>query len=343
MRYIGCKTKLLENIEKVIDENVEEADIFCDIFSGTGTVGEYFKNRYSIISNDYLYFSYVIQRAKIANNGTPLFKKFVSKYEISPIEYLMKINLSKCKYSNDRLFIKNNYSDFCGRNYLSANNAEIIDLWRLKIEEWRNENILSDDEYFYLVACVVETVPYYSNISGTYGAFLKTWDRRALKPIELVQITVNNNHGDNVCYNVNSDELIKNISGDILYIDPPYNERQYLPNYHLLETVARYDYPNIKGVTGMREYSSQKSLWCLKKSAVSCLENMIKNANFKHIILSYNTDGIMSVDEIETILKKYALKGSFKLYYVDYNRFKSRTLVNTSKLHELLFYIKKYE
>ena len=68
-----------------------------------------------------------------------------------------------------------------------------------------------------------------------------------------------NNFKDNECYNENANTLIKKIKGDILYLDPPYNSRQYLPNYHLLETVAKYDNPKIKGKTGIREYKSEKS------------------------------------------------------------------------------------
>jgi adenine-specific DNA-methyltransferase len=52
-----------------------------------------------------------------------------------------------------------------------------------------------------------------------------------------------------------------------MYADPPYNAREYLPNYHVLETIARYDYPVIKGITGMREYDKQKSVFCKKNNS----------------------------------------------------------------------------
>ena len=339
MRYIGSKRQLLSKIESVILDNQCKGNILCDIFAGTGSVGEFFKSNYQIISNDFLYFSYCIQRAKIGNNGIPKFSRFIKKYKKNPLDVLD--NISTIEVDPSKLFIKNNYSDFGGRNYLSTKNAEQIDKWRISIDNWFKQGDLNEDEYYYLVACVVETVPFYSNISGTYGAFLKTWDRRALKPIKLVRLEVLSNNKENTCYNENGDELIKKIKGDILYIDPPYNERQYLPNYHLLETVAKYDYPTIKGVTGIREYKSQKSAWCNAKTALSSLDAMVKNAKFKYIILSYNTDGIMKEQDIINTMKKYSKNNECKVYRFPYIRFKSRTLVNNSKLEELMFFVEK--
>lgn len=342
MRYIGSKTKLLDKIREVIENNTQNVESLCDIFSGTAAVSNYFKKDYRIISNDFLYFSYVIQMAIIKNNENPSFTKLTKNLDCDVFDYLNGINEHKeIDFNENDFLIKNNYSSFCGRNYLTEENATIIDKWRIVIEKWKNQSLIDENEYFYLVACVVETVPFYSNISGTYGAFLKTWDKRALKKIELIRLDVLKGKRDNACFNDDSDKLISELHGDLLYIDPPYNERQYLPNYHLLETIARYDYPEIKGKTGVRKYDSQKSKWCSKKEVYHVFENMIKSANFRYILLSYNTDGLMSIDEIVSIMKKYSKTGEVKIFEIDYTRFKSRELKNTSELKELLFLIEK--
>ena len=101
--------------------------------------------------------------------------------------------------------------------------------------------LINENEYFYLLSSLIESIPFVSNIAGTYGAYLKHWDKRALKKLELVKLDVVENHKKNKCFNVDANELIHKISGDILYIDPPYNSRQYVPNYHILQTVAKYD------------------------------------------------------------------------------------------------------
>lgn len=128
--------------------------------------------------------------------------------------------------------------------------------------------------------------------------FLKSWDKRAFKRFELIKLSVIDNNRRNICYNEDANELIKKISGDILYIDPPYNERQYLSNYHLLETIAKYDFPKLKGVTGVRPYNNEKSDYCIKRSVKAAFEALITDADFKHIVVSYSDDGLLTKEEI---------------------------------------------
>lgn len=342
MRYIGNKTQLLSEIKNVIDKKNIKANSFCDIFSGTGSVARFFKDSYEIYSNDILYLSYVLQMATIENDCLPSFDKLHEYLGTNVFEFLNNIDSNeKVKYDEDKLFIRNNYSDFCGRNYLTQQNAKIVDYWRLTLEQWKNKGLISKNEYFYLLACIIETIPFYSNISGTYGAFLKSWDQRALKRIKLVELEVPVNGRNNKCFNESYATLLDKISGDILYIDPPYNERQYLPNYHLLETIAKYDYPVIKGKTGIRDYKEQKSDFCIKSKALLALEELISKAKFKYILFSYNTDGLMSESDICKILEKYSKNGQCEVTRIPYRRFKSRTLVNTSELCELIFFIEK--
>ena len=341
MRFIGSKNLLLKNIEDVINENIKDAKVFCDIFSGTGVVANYFKKEYRIISNDILYFSYVIQKAIIENNKIPKFGN-IPRIE-NPIDYLNSIKDNELeKLSKNKRFFQNNYSPIGNRMYLTENNALRIDFVRNKIEEWYKKAYINNNEYYYLVALVVEGIPFVSNISGTYGAYHKKWDKRAFKKYKLSPLNILNNKKKNKCYNSDGLKLLKRIKGDILYIDPPYNQRQYLPNYHLLETAAKYDNPIIKGVTGQREYKeNEKSEFCYKNKASSYFEEMIKNADFRHIILSYSTDGILEIKEIEKIMKKYGIPRTYKLYKIPYRRYKSRKQNNKEELNELLFYIKK--
>jgi len=343
MRFIGSKVLLLKEIEKIIVSNIKEAKVFCDIFSGTSTVGKYFKKKdYKIISNDLLYFSYILQRASIGINKQPRFKKIHNHIGIDPIEFLenQDIDIEDFKQTP---FIYENYSPNVksDRRYFTNENALRIDFIRQKIESWKQNELINEDEYFYLLAGLIEAIPFVSNIAGTYGAFLKYWDKRAYKKLELVRLELYNNNEENICYNQNSNQLIKLIDGDILYIDPPYNQRQYAPNYHILETVARYDSPDVKGKTGLRPYNDIKSKYCVRKDVLSNFDELISNANFKYIIVSYSTEGIMSVENIENTLKKYGKESTFKLYKIPYRRYKHRSKNVEHDLHELLFYIEK--
>lgn len=343
MRFIGCKTLLLDNIKEVIDEKAPEATTLCDIFSGTATVARYFKQWYEVYSNDLLYFSYVLQKATIENDSIPTFEKLALELGIKdPIDYFNGLEVEEMdNLAQEKRFFQNTYSPMGGRMYLTDDNALRIDYARNTVEEWKVRGLISEHEYFYLVACIVEGIPFVSNISGTYGAFHKSWERRSHKRYELFRLDVMTNNKNNQCFNCDGVELVKTLDGDVLYIDPPYNGRQYLPNYHVLETAAKYDFPEVRGLTAQRPYENAKSDFCLKTKVVAAFEQLIKNAKFKHIILSYSTDGLMTVEEIEEAMKKYGKPETFKIYWIPYRRYKSRAQGEKEELKEMLVYIEK--
>lgn len=343
MRFIGSKISLLENIKQVIDEQAPTASSFCDIFSGAARVARYFKEWYEVYSNDLLYFSYVLQKSTVENDSRPNFLGAKKVTEgLNPIDYFNGLELDQMEcLEEEKRFFKNTYSPKGNRMYITDENALRIDYARNTVEEWRKTEVITDNEYYYLVASIVEGIPFVSNISGTYGAFNKTWDRRSHKKFALVPLEVTTNNKQNKCFNEDGVQLLTKISGDILYVDPPYNSRQYLPNYHVLETAAKYDFPQVKGVTGQRPYEGQKSNFCSKKLVLSEFSKLMENAKFKHIILSYSSDGLMTLQDIEMIMKQFGKKNTFKIYEIPYRRFKSRSLANQEKLKEFLFYVEK--
>ena len=344
MRFVGNKTQLLESIKDVVDKHVVNAHSFCDIFSGTASVARFFKQWYEVCSNDLLYFSYCLQRATIENPKKPGFETLFQGAGIqNPISYFNDMATDSMEsLAKQKRFFQNNYAPLGGRMYITDANALRIDFARNTIEEWNRAGLLSENEYYYLVASVVEGIPFVSNISGTYGAFNKTWDVRSNKLFKLIDLPVVCNGLNNRSYNEDGAKLLQRICGDILYIDPPYNERQYLPNYHVLETAAKYDFPALRGVTGQRPYEGQRSDFCSKKTVVGAFDALLENARFKHIILSYNTDGIMTLDEIETTMKKHGVAATFEVNYIPYRRFKSKSIVTrTEELKEMLIYIQK--
>lgn len=337
MRFIGSKRLLLKNIEYAISQNIinyEKLDTFCDIFSGTTIVSQYFKNKYKIISNDLLYFSYCLQKSYLELNNKPNFKNLKISSEIE--EYLNNLDITHSG------FIFKNYSPGGkeNRKYLSKENGKLIDGLRIHFDEWLKEKKINSLEYFYLVSLVIEATPFVSNIAGTYGAYLKNWDKRSYKRIELKPLNIIDNKKKNKSYNEDCNKLIQKIEGDILYLDPPYNSRQYLPNYHLLETIAKYDNPKIKGKTGLREYKNQKSNFCNKSYALDALEDLIKKANFRYILLSYSSEGIINDNAINKLLKSYS-KNLYKRYEIDYRRYKKDKIIKKNKLFELIYIIDK--
>ncbi|HEX2927875.1 MAG TPA: Dam family site-specific DNA-(adenine-N6)-methyltransferase [Ruminiclostridium sp.] len=340
MRFIGSKVNLLNNIANVIRENVkDDVDIFFDLFSGTGVVGEFFKKDYCVMSNDNLFFSYILQKCKIENNVVPEFKSLRKAGITNPLLYL---ETEQFKIRDD-YFITHNYSPFggCERMYFTVENASRIDFIRQTINLWKEQKLIDDREFAYLLAALIEAVPFISNISGTYGAYLKHWDKRTLSELKLRDFDVINNSRNNKCYNMDANQLIKKVSGDLLYIDTPYNSRQYISNYHLLETIARYDYPEIYGKTGLRPYNDQKSKYCIKGEVKNAFEDIIKNADFRHIVISYSSDGILTEQDIREIVCTYGVAGTYKLYKIPYRKYKSKHKQESRELYEYIVYIQK--
>ena len=334
MRFIGNKENLVDKIYQVMQSKNIKGNSFFDVFSGTTSVSKYFKKlNYQVFSSDILYFSYVLQQAYIVNNQEPSFKKLLSKIDTSSNLLLPSPLLLVVEHLNQikpvKGFIYKNYTPSGTselkqpRMYFSDENGKLIDAIRQQIEKWKTGNLINQNEYFVLLACLIETVPFYSNITGVYGAFQKKWDVRATKKLTLrpIELIINKNNNNN-SFNDNSLNLINKIEADIFYLDPPYNQRQYAPNYHLLETIAKYDNPKIKGVTGLRDYENQKSNFCNAKNGIIELSKMAKDAKCKILILSYNTEGIMPQEEITTTLKKY---GKVELVEFEYLRFKSNS------------------
>ncbi|MDR3228056.1 MAG: DNA adenine methylase [Puniceicoccales bacterium] len=204
------------------------------------------------------------------------------------------------------------------RQYFADANGRKIDTIRQKIEEWKTTGRITESAYWFLLASLLESADKVANTASVYGAYLKNLKKTAQKEMVLEPANFQTNINEHQVFNTDSNELIKQIDGDILYLDPPYNERQYGANYHLLNTIARYDDFVPHGKTGLRNY--QKSKYCSRNIVAREFENLIKNAKFKFIFLSYNNEGLMSVEEVRAIMEKY---GTYQLAQTDYHRFKA--------------------
>ena len=348
VRIIGSKYKMLENILKIMDKEKITGRTFFDVFCGGTSIGRFFKRRFLITSNDILYFSYALQKALIDLNKYPKFEglTFIAnetddeKETVSKVlEYLNNINGFKG-------FIYKHYTpaskafDGVERKYFSELNGERIDAVRMKIEEWVTTKNITEDEYFYLIASLILAVQKIANISGTYGTYNKIWDARAKKTLNLQVIEIIESKFVHKAFNEDSLKLLNKVNCDIAYVDPPYNSRQYISNYHILETIAKYDNPTINGKSGMRGYNGEKSTFCSSKTAKRDLLKLLTELRAKYIILSYNSEGLLSKDEIKEICEKSKLE-NIKIYEFPYRRFKSNGNTNHNEVLEYVFTGKK--
>ena len=342
MRYLGSKVKLLSSIEKVIKENNVEGETFADLFAGTGCVGDFFKDKYQVISNDFLFYSYVINRAKLKNESIPKFSGFRKRYKSDVFEWL-----NTQKYNpDDSYFFYLNYTPVGNRMFFTEANGIKIDGIRQKIEELRNEKIIGEEEYYYLIASMMESITKVSNISGTYEAFLKFWDSRAEKEFELQPLEMNKTglYADNMIFNEDTNKLVREIKGDIAYIDPPYTVTQYVSAYHIFETFAKYDSPAIKGVGGKRGRGDRNSLYAQRTKAKLIFEDLFRQIQFKHILISYSNQGLVPIEELCELASHFAVDGIVKINHYDYREYqnhRSSNKRNGENLNEVIIYFEK--
>jgi adenine-specific DNA-methyltransferase len=321
--------------------------VFCDLFAGTGAVGTHFKRLgYKIIANDIQYYSYVLNRHYVGNHKPLKFEKLqgeVTELKNSKIDerkdivcdYLQKIDgVDGFVYQN---YCPNNTSEE-QRLYFTAENGRKCDAIRERIESWRKSSLITENEYFYLLATLLEAIDKHANTASVYGAFLKKFKKSAEKTLTLSPLPLYENDNEHEIFNDDVNHLIKEISPDIIYLDPPYNARQYSANYHVLETIAKNDKPKVKGRTGLRDWSDQKSDYCSRPKVKQAFADLIKNAKAKYIFLSYNNEGLMSFDDIKEIMET---RGKYGYFTQSYNRFRadSNRDYSADKTTEYLHYV----
>ena len=309
MNYIGSKHKLSSFISTTVTDVCGEdlsQKVFCDLFAGTGIVGRVFKNKTKqVIANDLEYYSYVLNRSYIGNHVA-----------LDTNRLLEELNALKGTPG----FITQEYGDGgkAQRSYFTQENAQKIDVVRQKIEAWNNEGKIGSDQYYFLLASLLESADKVANTASVYGAYLKQIKKSAARPLIIEPASFETSENTHQVYQENSNDLIKKIEGDILYLDPPYNARQYGANYHLLNTIAKYDTFVPQGKTGLRPYN--KSAYSSKIQVEDSFEELIKNARFSYVFLSYNNEGLMPPETVKKIMSAY---GKYSLATTAYQRFKA--------------------
>lgn len=338
MDYIGSKEKLNEWIFSIMLNGIDPNDlIFLDACAGSGSVSKYAAkfDFAKIISNDIMEFPSHIVRGAISLTQP--------KYEIS-LDLIINMN----NLVGVKGFFYNNYSEKSGRLYFSDENAKKIDACRIFIEENAGH-----DPYIksYLLYCLLEALSAVSNTTGVHAAFLKKLKNRAQKPIKIFpqhciyKKQVVKTYTKDILSLLKSKEYRDAYRENITYIDPPYNERQYGPNYHLYETLVKYDNPTIHGKTGLRDWKNEsKSDFCYKKTCLSFIEEIVDNTTAKHTYISYNSDGLLSLDDLGNVLNK-PFKSRMEIFEKDQKRYKSDANTNriydTTELKEYLIKINK--
>ena len=334
MRYIGNKESMVEEIDSFIESRVESEEplTLFDAFCGTGAVSDRLKNKFNLIINDNLKWATVYTAGRLYAPSCHF-----ERLGFDPFAFL---NQSDEKVQG---FIYKNYAPTeSSRMYFTPENAARIDYFRKQIEEWHKNKLLSEAEYMLLLASLVESVSRVSNTAGVYGAFLKKWDGRALKPIEFIKPAYNACDSLNIkIYNDKTENIISDVKCDILYLDPPYTQNQYGTQYHLLETLILNDHPSVSKVTGSRPVMPMRSDWSKEYKAHILLDRIIANTTARYVVMSSNNDGLMSKEYIEAVMKRYGKPETYCCKKISYKKYQNWKSQNHKEHFEYLFFVEK--
>ncbi len=334
MRYLGNKDSITGQIKNLLAEKglLDKSYTFFDAFCGTGSVADSLKDIFDIKINDILSCMVTYANGRLVSTECTF-----EKLGFDPFDFFNKSTTTR------QGFIFKNYSPAeSKRMYFTPENAGRIDYFRFQIEQWKNENKITKDEYDYLLACLIDSVSFVSNTAGVYGAFLKNWDSRALKPIQFLKLNANPAKPKSVtAYNSKIEDIIADVDCDILYIDPPYTQNQYGTQYHLLETLILNDNPEISKVTGSRYTAPYRSDWSKEYKSHILFDKIIAKTKAKYIVFSYNNDGFLSKDFIEANLKRYGKEDTYVCKKMSYKKYQNWKTSGGENHFEYLFFIEK--
>lgn len=309
-RYLGSKTKLLNFIDYILKTENIKFNSFADIFAGTGSVANHFYHRSNIIVND------------ILDSNNHIYNAFFGKDPIREnklVERLKFYNTIDINNYNDNYFSKN-----FSNTYFSRANSKKIGIIRDDIEKLFDEKIITKREKSYLVTSLIYAFDKIANTVGHYDAYRKI--DLPDKKLFLLPLDIKNSKYSADVYKSDANDLVKNIKADVVYIDPPYNSRQYSDAYHLLENVATWKKEKVFGVAKKIDRSHIKSKYSMKSAGVA-FGDLIDHINAKYILVSYNDMGAsgnarsqsrISDHEILSALKR---KGDVRIFETDFKQF----------------------
>lgn len=316
-RYIGSKFRMIDFIKETMKKEKIEYSSFLDLFGGTGIVGDFFNDQKTkVYVNDLLKSNYISYLAwfgseKIDKNKI---KRYIDKYNSLTV---LKDNYFSLNFSN---------------TYFSEENCKKIGFIREDIEENYTNNNLNIRERAILITSLLYAMDKIANTVGHYDAYRKMGDLNKKLELCMLDLKSNTNNKNNKIFNEDSNELVRNLKADVVYIDPPYNSRQYSDAYHLLENVAMWEKNEVHGVAKKMEQNGIRSKYC-SVSAPLVFKDLIENIDAKYIIVSYNNMGKKGAGRSqakisdEDIINTLGKKGKVKVYETDFKEF------NTGKTH----------
>jgi len=242
-----------------------------------------------------------------------------------------------------------NFAPEGGRMYFTQENADRIDAIRHHLHEWWTSGLIEDDAYYVLLASLIEGADRVANTAGVYAAYMKGWQSNARRALALrAEIPVRGARGA-TAHRADAATVARTAGKvELIYIDPPYNARQYSGYYHIPEIIARgwFDAPPVlRGKTGLVAGEGQQSDWCSGRRAGAALAELLAATEARHALVSYNSEGLLSERDLKAALARAAIDGAVQRFSRGYRRYRSDSdrigrVYQGDRVRELLYHIR---
>jgi adenine-specific DNA-methyltransferase len=210
--------------------------------------------------------------------------------------------------------------------YFTPENGARIDAMRAALHHAAVAGELHGDVHDLLLAALLEAADRVANTTGVYAAYVKSWQPNALRPIRLKLPAATPGTGGAAARGDALDIVTAHEPFDLLYIDPPYNSRQYPGYYHIPELIATGWFasrPVPRGKTGLVTDPAKRSDWSRRGRCEDALEKLLAAARCRHVLMSYNSEGLIPPAAIERIFKAYGRPATYCRYRHTYRRYRS--------------------
>jgi len=319
MRYIGNKTRLLPFILRTLKRSGIGVGSVHDAFAGTASVSRALKEKgWRVHSSDLLMSSYVFQRAYVVAEGAdPLLGDMARELSaLPPREGFVSEHFSP-----------SHRTGASGRMYFTPENAGRIDATREELEIWRKAGRIDEDSYYVLLAAIIEGADRVANTAGVYASYMKRWQTNAKRRFEVVpEIPIKGAQPARATL-MDATDAAKSIGEvDLLYIDPPYNSRQYVAYYHIPEILARGwndAVPAIRGKVGLLAGEEGRSQWSHGRRVQKLFSALLAASGARHALISFNSEGHLSPEALQSLLTRAAVDGQVAHYTQRYRRYRA--------------------
>lgn len=331
MRYIGNKQKLVPFIRSALEALGMGSGTACDPFAGTAAVSRFLKRHgLAVTCGDLMQYSYVLQRATVECDVWPAFAGLKDVVRERPLSLGAVLrHLNRERRARGPVYRQFSPAGPHGRRYFTPRNAAKMDAVRETILRWwrgGGGGRLTEEERYILLASLLEASDRVANTTGVYAAFVKTWQPNARRPLRLLPPPLVAGTGRRCqAHRADALDVVINLGPvDILYLDPPYNTRQYAAYYHIPELLAsETPFPRLRGKTGLPPIHGKRSDWCRPGACEQALEALVALAPCRHILMSYNSEGIIPAAAIERIFKTHGRPGTYRALRQRYRRYRS--------------------